>query len=199
MRSVFQPVLAGLAVSLPAIAFAQVPNLAAASYIGVEIGTGKVNLSCPANTDCSPVDSSAVVRAGHRFDSAWAFEVTYTHVDADLVFLGRNRSAELTGFGIGAAYTLPLSASFNALLRVGAAANELEFQPAVTLGDSNPGKTITRSVKPYVGLALSWQFARNWSVSVNADWTRGDVRETAGSAKEAVSARTLGAGIAFNF
>lgn len=195
----FRPVLAGLLIGLPAIAWAQAPNLAAASYAGVEVGTGKVDLRCPANTDCSPVDSSAVVRFGHRFDPSWAFEVSYTHVDADLGILGRSHSAELTGFAIGAAYTLPLSGSVQALVRFGGAANELKFQPAVGLGGRDPGTITTRSVKPYVGLALSWQFARHWSASLNADWTRADMRDSANAAKQTATARIFGAGIAFHF
>ncbi|MDR7331641.1 outer membrane beta-barrel protein [Roseateles asaccharophilus] len=191
-------VLAGLALGLPAAGFAQA-DLAAATYIGVEIGNGKVSLSCPANTRCSPVDTSLVVRAGHRFNPAWAFEVTYAHIDADFGLLTYNRSAEFVGFGVGAVYTLPLSSSVGAQFRFGGASNELKLQPAVGLGQTSPGTITTRSVKPYVGLGLSWQFARHWSASVNADLTRADLRDSPTSAKQAVTVRMLGAGIAFNF
>ena len=191
--------LAGLAIGLPAVGFAQAPNLAASTYIGVELGTGKVDLNCPANTGCSRVDSNLTVRAGHRFDPSWAFEVTYAHTNADWGFLGRNYSAEFSGFGLGAVYTLPLSTSVATLLRFGGSANELKLQPAVGLTGNDPGTITTRSVKPYVGLGLSWQFARHWSTSLNADWTRADLRETPSSSKQTVTVRTLGAGIAFNF
>lgn len=183
---------------LPAISFAQA-DLAAATYFSVELGTGKVSLNCPANVGCSPVDSNVTFRAGHRFNPSWAFEVTYAHTDADLGLLTYNYSAEYVGVGLGAAYTLPLSASVSALLRAGFASNELKLQPATGIGQSNPGTITTRSVKPYAGLALSWQFARHWSTSLNADWTRGDVRDTPSSAKQSATVRTLGAGIAFNF
>lgn len=192
------PVLVGL-VGLPIAAQAQAPNLASATYIDVEIGTGKVGLTCPANTICSRVDSSGIVRAGHRFDPSWAFEVTYSHIDADWGFLGANYSAEVTSFGLGAAYTLPVSESVSALLRFGGASSELKLQPAVGFGSKNPGTVSTRTVKPYLGLALSWQFARHWSTSLNADWTRADARDTANSARQGVTVRTIGAGIAFNF
>lgn len=195
----FRSVLAGLALSLPAIGFAQAPNLVAATYVGVEAGTGKVDLRCPANVGCSRVDSNLTLRAGHRFDSAWAFEVTYVHTDADWGLLGYNYSAQFTGFGIGATYTLPLGSSVNALARLGAASNELKLQPAVGFGGTNPGTLTTRSVKPYLGMGLSWQFARHWSTSLNADWTRADLRDTASGPKQSVTMRTLGAGIAFNF
>ena len=191
--------LAGLAAGLPAASFAQSPNLAASTYIGLELGTGKVGLNCPANTDCSRVDSNLTVRAGHRFDPSWAFEVTYAHTDADWGILFRNYSAEYTGFGMGAAYTLPLSTRVAGVLRFGGASNELKLQPAVGLSGSNPGTTTTRSVKPYAGLGVSWQFARHWSTSLNADWTRADVRDSATAPKQTVTVRTLGAGIAFNF
>lgn len=195
----FRPVLAGLALALPALGYAQTPNLAAATYIDVEVGTGKVGLNCPANAGCSRVDSSGVIRAGHRFDPSWAFEVNYTHIDADWGVLGFNYSAAFSGFGVGAAYTLPLSDSVSTVLRLGAASNELKLQPAVGIGNTNPGTITTRSVKPYAGIALSWQFARHWSTSLNADWTRADLRETASGPKQAVTVRTLGAGIAFHF
>ncbi|MDR7271399.1 hypothetical protein J2X20_004067 [Pelomonas saccharophila] len=191
--------LAGLAAGLPAAGFAQSPNLAASTYIGVEFGTGKVSLNCPANTACSRVDSNLTVRAGHRFDPSWAFEVTYAHIDADWGFLGRNYSAEYTGFGVGAAYTLPLSTSVGAVLRFGGASNELKLQPAVGLSGNNPGTTSTRSVQPYAGLGLSWQFARHWSTSLNVDLTRAALRDSPTSPKQTVTVRTLGAGIAFNF
>jgi hypothetical protein len=191
--------LAGLALGLTSNAFAQAPNLAAANYIGVERGAGKVSLNCPANTDCSRVDVSHVVRAGHRFDPSWAFEVTYSHIDADWDFLGRSYSAEFTGFGLGAAYTLPLSDRVGALVRFGGASNGLKLQPAVGLLDKNPGTISTTAVKPYLGFSVSWQFARHWSTSLNADWTRADLRETSDGPKQTVTVRTLGAGIAFNF
>lgn len=192
-------VLAGLVIGSPAVGFAQAPDLTGANYIGVEVGTGKVGLNCPDSTHCSRVDSGGVVRAGHRFDSSWAFEVTYAHIDADWGILGYNYSAEFTGFGLGAAYTVPLSGSVGAVIRFGGASNELKLQPAVGLFDKNPGTIATRSVKPYAGLGLSWQFARHWSTSLNADWTRADLREIAGGTQQTVTVRTLGAGIAFNF
>jgi outer membrane protein assembly factor BamA len=191
--------VAGLALSLPALGFAQAPNLAASTYIDLEVGTGKVGLNCPANAACSRVDSNLTVRAGHRFDSSWAFEVIYAHTEADWGLLGRNYSAEYTGFGLGAAYTLPLSDSVGAVLRLGGASNELKLQPAVGLTGTNPGTTTTHAVKPYLGLGLSWQFARHWSTSLNADWTRADLRDTPSSARQGVTVRTLGVGIAFNF
>lgn len=186
-------------VCLPFAAQAQAPNLAAATYVAVEIGTGKVGLTCPTNTICSRVDSSGVVRAGHRFDPSWAFEVSYSHIDADWGILGANYSAEVTGFGLGAAYTIPLSERVSALVRFGGASNQLKLQPAVGIGAKNPGTISTRTVKPYVGLALSWQFAQHWSTSLNADWTRADARDAANSARQGVTVRTIGAGIAFNF
>ncbi len=192
-------VLGVTAIGLPAIGFAQAPNLAASTYLGVELGTGKVDLNCPSNKGCSRVDSNVTVRAGHRFDPSWAFEVTYAHTEADWGVLGYNYSAEFTGFGLGGAYTLPLASSFGATVRFGGSSNELKLQPAVGLSGSNPGTVTTRSVKPYVGLGLSWQFARHWSTSLSADWTRADLRETAAGAKQTVTVRTLGAGIAFNF
>ncbi|NCT84706.1 MAG: porin family protein [Comamonadaceae bacterium] len=191
--------IAGLALGLPAAAFAQVPNLAASTYVGVQIGTGKVGLNCPANTRCSPVDTSYSLRAGHRFDASWAFEVTYAKIDADWGVLGYNYSAEFAGFGVGAAYSLPLSSSVSALVRAGFSSNELKLQPAVGPFSQNPGTLTTRSVKPYAGLGASWQFARHWSASLNADWTRADLRDTPTSAKQGVTVRTLGAGMAFNF
>ena len=191
-------VLCGL-VGLPLAAQAQAPNFAAATYLDVEIGTGKVGLTCPAKSICSRVDSSGVVRVGHRFDPSWAFEVSYSHIDADWGFLGANYSAEVTGFGLGAAYTIPLSESVSALVRFGGASNELKLQPAVGIGAKNPGTIATRTVKPYVGLALSWQFAQHWSTSLNADWTRADARDAVNSARQGVTVRTFGAGIAFNF
>ncbi len=191
-------VLAGLALGLPAIGFAQA-NLAAATYIGVELGTGKVSLNCPANGDCSRVDSNQMYRFGHRFNPSWALEVNYAHMDADWGLFNYRYSAKFTGFGIGAAYTMPLSPSVGALVRFGGASNELKLQPATSFGQANPGTITTRSVKPYVGLGLSWQFARHWSTSLNADWTRAEMRDTANGPKQNVTVRTLGAGMAFHF
>lgn len=54
-------------------------------------------------------------------------------------------------------------------------------------------------MKHYAGLGLSCQFARHWSTGINANWTRADLRETAGGAKQTVTVRTPGACIAFNF
>jgi|GEM_PF-2187107 len=191
--------IAGLALGVPAAAFAQAPNLAASTYVAVQAGTGKVELNCPANTRCSPVDTSYSVRAGHRFDEAWAFEVTYTKIDADWGVFGSSYSAEFAGFGVGAAYSVPLSSSVSAVFRAGLSSNELKLQPAAGPFSQSPGTITTRSVKPYLGLGVSWQFARHWSTSLNADWTRADLRDTPTSAKQGVTVRTLGAGIAFNF
>ena len=188
-----------IATTLPRAALAQSPNLAGATYLGVELGTGKVSLNCPANTGCSRVDSASVVRAGHRFDSSWAFEVTYSHIDADWGFLGANYSAAFTGFGVGAAYWLPLSDSVSVVGRFGGASNELKLQPAVGLTGKNPGTISTNSVKPYAGVGLSWQFARHWSANFGLDVTRADLRESPSSAKQGVTVRTTTAGVAFNF
>ena len=117
----------------------------------------------------------------------------------DWGLLGYNYSAEFTGFGLGAAYTLPLSSSVGAVIRFGGASNDLKLQPAVGLLDTNPGTITTHSIKPYLGLAMSWRFARHWSTSLNADWTRADLRETAGGTRQTATVRTLGAGIAFHF
>lgn len=191
--------IAGLVLGLPAAAFAQAPNLAGSTYFGVQLGTGKVALNCPPDTGCSPVDTSYTVRAGHRFDASWAFEVSYAKIDADWGLLGRNYSAEFAGFGVGAAYSLPLSSSVGAVGRAGFSSNELKLQPAAGPFSQSPGTITTRSVKPYLGLGVSWQFARHWSTSLNADWTRADLRDTPTSAKQGATVRTLGAGIAFNF
>lgn len=191
--------IAGLALGLPAAAFAQTPNLAASTYVGVQLGTGKVELNCRVNTPCSPVDTSYSVRAGYRFDASWAFEVTYTKIDADWGLFGSNYSAEFGGFGVGAAYSVPLSPSVGVVFRAGISSNELKLQPAVVPFSQNPGTITTRSIGPYAGLGASWQFARHWSVSLNADWTRADLRDAPTSAKQGATVRTLGAGIAFNF
>jgi hypothetical protein len=192
-------VLAWLVLGLPAAVFAQAPQAVGATYIDAEVGTGKVGLRCPANTYCSRVDSSGVIRLGHRFDTSWAVELAYAHIDSDWGIFGRNYAAEVEGFGIGAAYTAPLSASVGARVRFGAAVNHLKLQPAVGFLDQDPGTVTTNSVKPYLGLSVSWQFARHWSTSLNADWTRADLRETAGGPKQTVTVRTFGAGMAFNF
>lgn len=191
--------LAGLAVGLPSLVLAQSPNLAASTYIGVELGTGKVDLSCPARGGCSRVDSNLTVRAGYRFDPAWAFEVTYAHTSADWDFFTSNYSAEYVGFGVGAAYRLPVSTSVGAVLRFGGASNELKVRPAISGGDYIPATTTTHSVKPYVGLGLSWQIFNHWSANLGADWTRADLRDPTTTARQTVTVRTLGAGIAFNF
>jgi hypothetical protein len=194
-----RPVLAGLVLGLPVAVLARTPNPLMANYLDVEVGTGKVGLRCPADTYCSRVDSSGVIRAGHRFDPSWAVELNYTHIDADWGVFGRNYSAEVTGFGLGAAYTAPLSTDVGAVARFGVAANQLELQPAVGFLGQDPGTVSTRSVKPYIGVSLSWQFARHWSTSLNADWTRADLREAASGPKQTVTVRTLGAGMAFQF
>lgn len=191
--------MVGLSASLPMMAQAQSPNFAGATYVSAEAGTGKVGLNCPANTPCSRVDASGVVRIGHRFDPAWAFEVVYSHISADWGFLGANYSAEYTGFGLGAAYTVPLSDRVSLQARFGGAANEVKLQPAVGIGSKNPGTVSTNSVKPYVGLGLSWQFAQHWSTSLNLGWTRADLRESTSAARQGVTVQTAGVGIGFNF
>ncbi len=197
MRTI-RRVVALLAAILPAAAMAQAPQSNTA-YLSAEIGNGKVGLRCPADVYCSRVDSSGVLRAGYRLDPSWAVELSYKHVEADWGIWGYEYSAEVTGVGLGAAYTAPLSTYVSAVARLGITANKLELQPAVDVLSKNPGTLPTRSVKPYVGASLSWQFARRWSTSLNADWTRADLREVASGPKQTVTVRTLGAGIAFHF
>jgi hypothetical protein len=199
MNKNLRTAIASLALGLPALAFAQAPDRAASTYISLEAGTGKVSVRCGAGEGCSPVDTSGVIRFGHRFDPSWAFEAAYTHIDADWGFFGYDRSAALSSFALGAAYSVPLTGSVDAVLRFGGAAHELELQRASAPFGANPGTTTTRSVKPYVGVALRWQFARHWSASLNADFTRGSLRDAADAPKQSASVRTLGLGIAFNF
>ncbi|WP_293505102.1 outer membrane beta-barrel protein [Roseateles sp.] len=139
------------------------------------------------------------MRVGHRFNASWAFEVSYATIDADRGLLARNYSAEFAGLGIGVAYSMPLSPSISAVLRAGGSSSELKLQPAVGLLSKNPGTITTRSFKPSAGLGASWQFARHWSASLNADWTRADLRDAPDGARQDVAVRMLGAGVAFNF
>ena len=198
---IVRSVLAGLVMSASAAAWAQdARDPALSNYIGLEIGTGKVNLDCTGITFCSRVDSSGMIRFGHRFDPSWAVELTYAHLDGDWgLILASNKSAQLTGYGIGAAYTLPVSDSVAFVARAGALSNRLEFQAESGLLDDWPAKVSTRSFKPYLGLAGSWQFARRWSLNVSADWTRASLRETANGAKGDVTVRLLNAGVGFHF
>lgn len=187
------------AACLPAFGQSVAPDLAGANELSVQVGTGKVSLSCPANTTCSRVDASGVVRFGHRFDRDWSFEVSYSRIDADWGVLVYNYSAEYTGFGVGAAYCVPLADRVGLQLRGGIAANEIKLQPAVGFGGKNPGTLSTNSVKPYVGLGLSWQFAQHWSVGANLDWTRADLRDSASSPKQSVTVQSAGVSVGFNF
>lgn len=141
-RAVAAPV-ACLTASLPLLALAQSPNLVGATCLSAKFGTGKVGLTCPADTPCSRVDSNLVLRAGHRLDAAWAFEVADSHIDADWGFLGANDSAEFAGFGVGAAHHLPVSDGVTTLLRAGLASNEIKLHPAVGLGGKNAGTQST--------------------------------------------------------
>ncbi|MFG6466265.1 outer membrane beta-barrel protein [Roseateles sp. BYS87W] len=192
--------LAALAVALlPSTVWAQSPNLAGATYLSASVGTGKVGLNCPANTPCSRVDASSVLRAGHRLGNGWAFEVTYSRIAADWGVLGANYSAEFTGFGLGTAYAIPLTDSFSAWARLGGSSNELRLQPAVGLAGRNPGTITTTSFNPYAGLGLVWQISPHWSASANLDVTRADLRESPNAARQGVTVRSVGLGIGFNF
>ena len=172
---------------------------ALSNYIGLEIGNGKVNLNCAGATLCSRVDASGTIRIGHRFDPSWAVELTYLNISGDWSMLVDTRFAQLTGYGIGAAYTLPVSDSVAFVARAGALSNHVKFQPESGFLAGQRTKVSTRSFKPYLGLAGSWQFARRWSLSVNADWTRASLRETANGPKSDVTVHLLNAGVGFHF
>lgn len=171
-----------------------------ANYIGTTYGTGKVELNCPADTRCSPVDAAFALRLGHRFDPAWAIEAGYTEISSDFSLFIQQYSASLKAWRLGAAYTLPLSNSISAVLRGGLSANKLRFQPPFSPGDVLPYSVTTRSTKPYVGVAASWQFARRWSAHLDADWTRADM-DVGGSnnPRQTLTVRFYGAGVAFHF
>lgn len=193
-------VLAGLIVAAPAAVWAQGGQAAApANYIDLSVGTGKVELDCTNVTLCSRVDSSSVVRLGHRFDPSWAMELSYGHIDADWGILGSRKSAKFNGYGVGAAYTLPVSDSLGVLARGGVWSNHLEFVGASALLGTPATKVNTNAVKPYVGVAGAWQFAQHWSLNISADWTRAALRETPNGAKSDVTVRLVGAGVAFHF
>ncbi len=196
MRTI-RRVVALLAAILPAAAMAQAPQ-ANTAYLSAEIGNGKVGLRCPAVDYCSREALHWALRAGYRVDASWAVEVKGASIGTG--FSGWPTTTEYTGVGLGAAYTLPLSPQVHTLLRFGGAFNRVEYQPDWNMFfDRKPDSATTRSVKPYVGLGLSWQFARHWSTSLNADWTWADMRYVANGPKERVGVRTLGAGIAFHF
>jgi hypothetical protein len=82
------------------------------------------------------------------------------------------------------------------LLRAGAWSNRTTYQP--DLGGGGQRNTTT-AVRPVVGLAGSWQFARHWSLNVNADFTRADVRSTPNGAKDSATVSVLTGGVAFHF
>jgi hypothetical protein len=171
-----------------------------ANYVATSYGTGKVELSCPANTRCSPVDAAFALRLGHRFDSAWSMEAGYTDISSDFSLFIQQYSASVKAYSLGAAYTLPLSNSFSAVLRGGLSSNKLRFQPPYSPGDVQPHSVITRSTKPYVGVAASWQFARRWSAHLDADWTRADMNVGgSNNPQQTHTVRFYGAGVAFHF
>ncbi|PTT76207.1 hypothetical protein DBR42_27255 [Pelomonas sp. HMWF004] len=188
--------------SAPAAVWAQdARDPALSNYISLEIGTGKVNIDCTGARSCSPVDSSGMIRFGHRFDPSWAGELTYARIASDFGGLIYRKSAELKGYGIGASYTLPVSGSVAFVARAGAMSNHLTAQSETFFLEESPPsiQVSTRSFKPYLGLAGSWQFARRWSLNVNADWTRASLRETPNGAKSDVTVRLLNAGVGFHF
>ena len=153
--------LAGLLAGLSFAASAQVAvDPALANYVSTTYGTGKVGLNCPANTSCSPVDAAFAMRLGHRFDPAWAVELGYLDISSDFAILIQRYSASLKSYSLGAAFTLPLSNSVSAQMRAGLSSNKLRFQPPFSPGDVTPYSKTTNSVKPYVGVVASWQFAR---------------------------------------
>jgi len=171
-----------------------------ANYVATSYGTGKVELNCPANTRCSPVDAAFALRLGHRFDAHWAVEVAYTDIASDFSLFVQQYSASLKAYSLGAAFTLPMSDKVSAVLRGGLSANKIRFQPPFSPGDVVPYSVITRSTKPYVGVAASWQFARRWSAHLDADWTRADM-DVGGSnnPRQTLTTRFYGAGVAFHF
>ena len=193
---IIRTVVAGLVIAAPAAAWAQTARDASlTNYIDFAAGNGKVSVDCTGSTLCHGSDTAAVVRFGHRFDPSWAVELSYAKVDAGISSLFQ-RAAELEGYGINAAYTLPVSDSVAVLLRAGAWSNRTTYQPG--LGE-NGSRTATTAVKPVIGLAGSWQFAQHWSLNVNADFTRADLRSTPNSAKDSATVRVLTAGVAFSF
>lgn len=168
---------------------------ALSNYVSLEIGTGKVNIDCTGATLCSRVSGSAMVRFGHRFDPSWAVELTYAGRSGGFL----SKYATFTGYGIGAAYTVPVSGSVAVVARAGAMSNHLWFHPEFDLFEPTSPAVSTQSFKPYLGLSGSWQFARRWSLNVNADWTRASLRETPNGAKSDVTVRLLNAGVGFHF
>ncbi len=197
IRFAFAALLAGASFAASAQAGA---DAFLANYVATSYGTGKVELNCPPSTRCSPVDAAFALRLGHRFDPNWAIEAGYTDISSDFSLFIQQYSASVKAYSLGAAYTLPLSSSVGAVLRGGLSSNKLRFQPPFSPGDVRPHSVTTRSTKPYVGVAASWQFARRWSAHLDADWTRADM-DVGGSnnPRQTLTVRFYGAGVAFHF
>lgn len=121
---------------------------------------------------CDRRDTGVRVTLGWTFAPRWSAELLY--LDAG-TFTASDRTAEGVAFrgrddvhGIGAAlqYRVPLGATFDAGVRLGAASMKSEFSPGPAPAIAG-GRTTTQLL---YGAGARWTFAPSWSL--RADWDR---------------------------
>ena len=146
----------------------------AQGYLGVSAGRSQFNDDCAETITCDPNDVGMKLFAGYRLNPVWAAELNYFHfgeskatLGTDLGVLAGSFKAVALGFGlVGSGAVTP---DWTALMRFGVARVKADISGSLgnlTLSDSD------KSTQAYIGVGVSYQISRNWSLDGAVDFTR---------------------------
>lgn len=176
-------VAAGLTLALAAQA--QTP---AGGYLAVGAGVSKYNDSCEGLSQCDTTGTGFKFTGGYALGNGFAVEGVYLNFGkSSASAAGLSVEVKSTAFGLGGAYTLPLSSSWDFVARLGVARVKTKGT-VIGLGSASDTGT-----SPYFGLALGWKMSPSTYLELGWDSTQARFE----GEKESVSALTLGLGLRF--
>lgn len=160
----------------------------AQTYVGGTLGESHLDIDCTGTTKCDNTDTGYKLYVGHKLSRSLAAEVSYLSFGkAKLTAGGVDVSIETHALVAALALIGEISPELTATVRVGVADIDSRAT-AWGIGGSTEGHA-----NGYVGLGMSYSFAKNWWVTVNADFSEMEYGGSSGTI------RLLSLGTQYNF
>lgn len=167
------------------------------AYFGATVGASAYSLDCAGFSSCDDTDTGYKAYAGLRLMRPLAVEVSYIDFGkaTGAYYYGyyyyTNFSIEAHAWTLSAAGQLSFTQNLTGIGRLGLA--------NVTATETSNGRSVsTTSIKPYLGLGLTYAFAPHLRGVASADFTSGEV-DYGNGVKDNGSMGLFSVGLQFDF
>lgn len=146
--------------------------VSAQGYVGGGIGWGRIGVDCSGLDGCDKTATGGKLYGGYLVNKQFGIELAYLDwgkVTASGTLDSTALSGKLraTGFGLAAAYMVPLSGDWGTVVRAGLVRNlgKVSF-------DGVGGSVSKYSVQPHFGLGVDYKLAPGLVLTGEADFSR---------------------------